>query len=212
MRSPSQWLQALKYRGYIGPKYDGLAGKFRLLKDIKVGHFEIISFAEPSWWEKPFAPDPAMSIGIFKSLDEAARYLPEMQEAYGRDFQGRWQTFFSREQWLLLSFHGKSLSSFVWVQDGNVGAASHYVQLQPNELRIFRGGVLPQFRRKGVSTMRHILLLQHLFSLGYTRIYTDAYEDNIYSVRAHRKAGYRHFGRCLVKPSFRKGRDFIKWV
>jgi RimJ/RimL family protein N-acetyltransferase len=205
------WLQSIKHRGYVGPRYDGLYGKIRQFFDSKFGHYEIISYAEPEWWQPSLEPDPNISISPISSFSDAKVFLPIMQNAYHRSFENRWISYFSRGQFLVISFYLNELSSFIWLQDGNRGTKSHYINLQPNEYRAMRGGVLPQFRAKGIHTMRHILLIDHLFSIGARRVFTDAYEENIYSIRAHRKAGYRQFGRIHVKPS-RRGMDYVKWI
>lgn len=204
-------LQSLRHRGYVGPRYIGVLGKLRLLKQGLLGHIEIVSYAEPGWWPRPTPPNPDVSLRMCEQYEDACAFLPEMERAYARDFTAEWRQYFDWGQTVALAFVGDKLASFVWLQDGRRGAKCHFIRLQPGEYRVFRGGVLPQFRSRKVQSTRHILVLDWLFSRGAVRVYVDVYEDNVYSLKAQRNAGYREFGRIQTRH-WPPGRTYVRWL
>lgn len=200
-----------KHRGFVGPKYKGILGKLKLLRQEWFGHYEFVSCAEPHDWAfDPERINPAVTLKVLNDFPEAEPYLEEMRQAYGRDFSEAWNKKFSWGEQLALAFLDGRVAAFVWVQDGGRGAVCYYMRLGAGEYRLVTGGVLPQFRRKGVHTSRHKLVLEHLFSMGAKRVYIDAYEDNVPSWRGQYAAGFKKIGRIHVLTLF--GKTFIRWL
>ena len=67
-------------KGFIGPKYKGLFGKFKLYMQSWTGHVEIVSCAEPGTWKmNPEKLNPRIRIEIIERLDGSMKYLEEMR-------------------------------------------------------------------------------------------------------------------------------------
>jgi hypothetical protein len=199
-------------KGFIGPKYKGFYGKFKLYMQSWTGHVEIVSCAKPGTWKmNPEKLNPRVRIEIIERFDESMKYLEEMSRAYHRDFRSDWERYFSWGQVLCVALLEGKLASFGWIQDGRKRARCHYVRLSPGEYRLTRAGVLPGFRNQNVHTTRHALMLSHLFTNGATRVYVDAFADNEYSWKGHFSAGYQEFGRVFVRKTI-TGKEYIRWL
>lgn len=204
------WLKGLKHKGFIGPKYEGISGKLRLLWQGWY-HEEIISCANAQSWRLPDGINNDVKVSVFDSYDQASPYLPAMSDAYSRDFAEEWQAYFGWGQVLALAFLEGRVAGFVWIQDGSKGADVPYLPLLPGEYRLVRGGILPGFRGKRVHTSRHALLLEHLFSNGAKRVYIDAFSDNVFSWKGQHKAGFQEIGRIKVRKML-GGKTYIRWL
>lgn len=176
-----------------------------------VGHVEVVSFAEKDWWVRPPLSNPTVTLVLATSFAEALPYVPVMESAYLRDFGGAWRDNFSHGQQVALALTDGALAAFVWIQDGERRAKCHFTRLQPREYRVFRAGVLPAYRSKGVHSSHYILTLETLFSRGAQRVYVEAFADNEFAWRAQRKAGFREFGRIDVRRG-RRGQTFVRWL
>ncbi len=192
------WLRSMKSRGFIGPRYQGLSGKLRLLVQGFLIHTEIVSFADAAWWKETVSVPDGCELIHLDSFEASIPYLPALNEAYGRDLSSEWKRYFGWGQTCALLTVKDEVAAFGWLQSGDVGAKCYYLQLQPGEFRAVREGVLPGFRGQGLYPVRHQLLLSSLFARGASRVYIDAYEDNVPSWKGHKRAGYREFGRIRV--------------
>jgi ribosomal protein S18 acetylase RimI-like enzyme len=211
MRSVLSRFRGLRHRGFVGPKYSGVLGMARLAWQGFVGHVEVVSFAEPGWWVRPKSLNPAVTLVLATSVEEALPYVPAMERAYMRDFGGAWREAFGHGQQAAFALLDGALAAFIWIQDGERRARCHFMRLQPGEYRVFRAGVLPAYRSKGIHSTHYVLLLEALFARGARRVYVEAFEDNEYAWHAQRKAGFVEFGRIDVRRG-RRGRTFVRWI
>jgi RimJ/RimL family protein N-acetyltransferase len=82
--------------------------------------------------------------------------------------------------------------------------------IEMGEFRILRVGVLPAYRRQGINAGFYALLLRKLFSEGARRVYIDSSRNNVASLRAQRRAGFRTVGEILVRGRL-LGSGVIRW-
>jgi hypothetical protein len=213
MRFINIYFQKYKNKGFVGPKYQGMIGKAKLFFQDSFIHNEIIQFAEPHDFRfnsKKYNSDAKLK--IINVYDEFLKYKDIFESEYYRGYTKKWEQIFSWGDKLGLIFVEDQLCGFGWFHSWKTVKLSHYIPLQKNDYRVLRGGVLPNARRHRINTTRHILFLKYLFEIGAKRVYTDAFEDNIPSVKSQRYAGYKYLGHIQVLhiPYFDK--QFIRWI
>lgn len=207
-------IKKYRYKGYVGPKYHGVVGKIKLLMQGFLGHTEVVVYAEPSFWKSNFSDidiKNSFMNKLVRTYEESLPYLAILEEAYYIGFTKMWQSYFKQGQLLCLTFLHYKLAYFMWIQVGSQLGKCFYSPLKEKEYRLLRGGTLPEMRNKKALICGQIICLEHLFKNGVSRVYTEAYEDNIYSRKGHRAVGFREFGRVFVRKTL-TGKTYIRWV
>jgi ribosomal protein S18 acetylase RimI-like enzyme len=196
----------LRTRGLVGPAYEGLVGKARLAFEELVARREVVLLAEPANLVDDTGENVGLQLMFVRSLPGLAKHADQIDAAYHPGYTARWRPAFDRGEELVLAFRGGRVAGFGWVQTGTrEGIPCHYRVITTGEARILRVGVLPAFRRQGVNTAFYVLLLKELFSRGARRVYIDSSRNNLPSLRAQLRAGFRPIATILVRGSLLGG-------
>ncbi|HEX6384007.1 MAG TPA: GNAT family N-acetyltransferase [Anaerolineae bacterium] len=91
-----------------------------------------------------------------------------------------------------LSVEGE-LASYCWISQGveQVGEMERTIRLPAGEAYIWDCATLPAYRRQGLYTALLCLMVQRLAAEGLQRIWIGANLDNLPSLRAFARAGFR---------------------
>lgn len=198
-------------RGLVGPAYRGVVGKARLAFEELVARREVVLVAEPANLADDTAETARLELLFVRSFTELAKHADEIDAAYHAGYTARWRAAFDRGEELVLGLRDGRVAGFGWVQTGTEGGIRcHYRVIKSGEVRILRVGVLPSFRRRGVNTAFYVLLLKELFSRGARRIFIDCSSNNLPSLRAQLRAGFRPVATILVRGSLLGG-GVMRW-
>jgi len=199
-------------RGFVGPRFDGIAGKIRFAYQYLVGRHEVVLVAEPHTFHPEQEAGPALQLQFIERWEDFIPYRSHFDEAYYPGYVDGWRDVFEWKQELVIALIDGVAAGFGWVQRGApAGVACHYGPLREGEYRILRVGVLPQYRRRGVNTAFYTMVLRALFARGAMRVYVDCSRDNAPSLRAQLKSGFRAIGELYVRGRLRRG-DEVRWT
>ena len=209
-------LTALRQRvantGLVGPHYDGLLGKLRLVWEHFVIRTEIVSIAtRDSVFEPTGVGPPHMHLRRIANFAELEQYRDYFDASYYPGFTAKWATPFTWGETLFFGVVDDTVTAFRWVQWGAAsGRFCYYGPLLENEARMLRGGALPAFRRQGMYARFNWVLLQHVFNEGIERVYIDCYRGNVAALKGQIRAGFRPVALIRVIPALGRG-PFIRW-
>lgn len=118
---------------------------------------------------------------------------------------------FERGDRCLLQFDGDTLVGYGWI------AASPLVELTwgfhfnlpDNTVYNYKGFTAPAYRGKGLQSLRHLKLLEHVKSTGQHRLFCYVDQMNLSSLRGGKKSGYRKVGVLRCKEKKGKVRFFL---
>lgn len=193
-------LDRLRTRGFVGPAYSGLLGKARFAFEEFVARREVVLVVEPEGFTDSDAPTAGIDLVSVNSWQALAPFADELDAGYHAGYVAKWRAPFDRGEKLFLALRSGRVAGFGWLQTGtSEGVRCHYGLIKLGEFRILRVGVLPSFRRQGVNVAFYSLLLRELFSHGARRVYIDSSRNNIPSLRAQRRAGFRPLREILVR-------------
>jgi RimJ/RimL family protein N-acetyltransferase len=212
MNAFGQLITRLSRRGFVGPRFDGIAGKLRFAYQQLVGHHEIVLMAEPRTFLPEHEASPELELRFIQAWANFDQYRAQFDSAYYPGYVDSWREVFDWKQELAILLVGGLVAGFGWIQRGaSSGVSCHYGQLREGEYRILRVGVLPPYRRRGVNTSFYTLLVRALFSRGASRVMVDCSRDNAPSLRAQVKAGFRPIGELYVRGRLRR-RAEAQWT
>lgn len=211
MNMHSDWIARFRNRGFVGPRYTGIVGKLRLLHQHWLVRTDVVLIATPEGKNRPpKEANPSVSLLLVKEYVNFEQYIPEFESEYYPGYASTWRHLFEWGETLALALLNGRVAGFGWLQEGTPeGLRCYYGCLFANEYRVLRVGVLPSYRRRGVNTTFYVLLLRHLFRSGVTRVYVDCNKDNIPSLKAQIRGGFRPIGEITVLPLL--DRHFIRW-
>ncbi len=193
-------LNRLRTRGFVGPAYSGFVGKARFAFEEFVARREVVLVAEAGNFTDAAAPTAGIEVLPVDSWPELERFADEIDAGYHSGYVAKWRGPFDRGEKLFLALRNGRVAGFGWLQIGTPeGLPCHYALIKLGEFRILRVGVLPSFRRQGVNVAFYSLLLRELFSRGARRVYIDSSSNNIPSLRAQRRAGFRPLREIFVR-------------
>jgi RimJ/RimL family protein N-acetyltransferase len=205
------WIRFAR-RGFVGPRYEGIVGRLRFLLQELVAHVEVVLIAEPDARTSVEPSDVDMDLIFLQTWDQFAAYEPEIAAAYYPGYADRWKDAFESGEQLILACVNGRVAGFGWLQTGTPeGVPCHYTRVLPDEYRILRVGVLPAFRRRGVNTSFYMLLLRVLAQRGARRVYIDCNKDNVPSLKAQMRAGFRPIGEIRVPGRLFPGAA-VRWL
>jgi GNAT superfamily N-acetyltransferase len=207
-----QLFDRLAHRGFEGPLYTGFRGKARFLFESVVGRTDLVFVATTKTVTNLVVPN---AIGL--QLQTAANFtdLKKFREALDAEYYfgyvERWRAPFTWGERAAVGTVDGSLASFAWIQDGTSGGfPTYYGRLLEREARILRLGVLPSFRRRGLSALTLSLILESLFASGVERVYIECHRYNLPSVRSFLRSGFRPIGAISV-VEIPGVRGFVRW-
>lgn len=208
----STLLRKVRVSGFVGPRFAGFRGKLRLLYQDLVIRTDVVLTATPESSSQTFREvDLSVNLQLYKSYAEFEPHASDLDVAYYRGYAAAWKQIFNWGEILALALKNGQVVGFGWIQQGSPeGRIFHYGHLFRGEYRILRVGVLPNYRRRGINSAFYSLLLRHLFDMGASRVYIDCNKDNIPSLKAQIRAGFRPIGEIRVLGPL-LGRDFIRW-
>lgn len=145
-------------------------------------------------------PRPAVPNGHtfrFASIEDIRKYHADPAwPIRERDVQA-----FEKGDRCLLEFDGDTLVGFAWI------AASRLVEIMwgfhfnmPDDtVYNYHSFTAPAYRGKGLQSLRHLQLLEHIKETGQHRLFGYVDHTNLDSLKGVRKSGYRRIGvlRCL---------------
>lgn len=193
-------LDRIRSRGFVGPAYSGLLGKARFAFEEFVARREVILVADRDSLNNEEHNAAGISLLRVDTWDGLTPFADEIDAGYHSGYAARWRAPFRSGETLFLARRGDRVVGFGWVQTGTAaGLACHYGLIRLGEFRILRVGVLPAFRRQGINVAFYSLLLRQLFSDGAERVYVDSSRNNVPSIRAQRRAGFRPLREIIVR-------------
>jgi GNAT superfamily N-acetyltransferase len=203
-------LRSLRVRGFVGPRYRGLAGGFRFLMQALVYRTEVV-LQVARWDPIPQAVDAeTMEIRWVTRFAELAPYHKELEGAYYPGFVDAWRAPFSWGERVALGLVSGRVVAFVWAQPGSAaGAICWFGPVLDRECRVSRMGVLPSARGRAYLTRFLALLLPELLAEGYDRVYSEVVLDNEPSLKAHLRTGFRAIGLVGVAGRLLGGRAIV---
>lgn len=208
----SRLLARLRTRGFVGPRYEGAAGRLRFLVQELVARREVVLVLDADDALPP--PPPAaetIALRAIRTTTELEPFEREVDAAYHAGYAARWREALGWGEELVLALRGGRVAGFGWVQVGTrEGVGCHYTTVLAGEFRVLRVGVLPAFRRTGVNGAFYALLLRELRARGAHRVYIDCARDNLPSLRAQIRAGFRPIAELDVRGPL-LGRGCVRW-
>lgn len=204
-------LDRVRSGGFVGPAYSGWIGKARFAFEELVARTEVVLVAEPESVKNTDSLAERVELRFVDAWDALAGFEAEIDGAYHSGYVARWRGPFERGERLVLALTEGHVAGFGWLQTGTPeGVPCHYALIKTGEFRILRVGVLPAYRRRGINSGFYALLLRELFSQGARRVYIDSSRNNVASLRAQRRAGFRTVGEILVRGRL-FGSGVIRW-
>lgn len=209
----SVFLKKLKVKGFVGPAYDGLLGKFRLAWEELVLRTDVVLVAtQPAFEVEPSSGEMPVEARFIENTNELKELSPKFDAAYYPGFTSNWNRLIKTGEILIVGFVGGDPVAFIWMQKGKAeGVACYYGVFLLDDARLYRAGVMPGYRGQGIYTHFIRALLYKVFKLGnIQRVYIDCHKSNIAAYKAHLKSGFRELARITVIRGPGK-RRFIRW-
>lgn len=200
-------------KGFVGPQYRGVLGKARFAFESVVARKDFLFVATP----ESFAAVPAPAAGplelhTISSFDELGPYAADLEREYYPGFLDAWRAPFGWGEELVLGTVEGQAACFHWLQRGSAaGVPVYWGSLLAGDARMLRAGVAPSFRRQGLNTLMDHMLLDRLFAAGMARVYIECHRNNVPSIRAFLKAGFRPL-RLFTVVELRPFRSFLRWA
>jgi ribosomal protein S18 acetylase RimI-like enzyme len=196
---PNAVLQRWRRRGFVGPRYAGWLGKLRLLLQHTLYRTDVVLVAEPSDPLLSVAAGERLALRRIQTWNAFTPFASELDAGFHPGYGKAWQAVFGWGETLVVALQGERLAGFGWLQTGTRdGVPCPYGRVFEGEYRILRVGVLPAFRRQAINTRFYAQLLEELFAAGAKRVYIDCTKDNLPSLRAQIRAGFRPVGELRV--------------
>lgn len=200
-------------KGFVGPAYSGLLGKSRLAWEEYVYRTDVILVASCDTLE----PDSSgacdqIDIKIYTNSNEIGDLCKILDIAYYPGFTANWKCLLDSGEALIAGFIKGEPVAFIWMQRGkSSGVGCYYGVFLEGDIRLYRAGVVPANRRKGIYT-RFIRdsLCKIFHSNEVHRVYIDCHKANIAAYHAHIKGGFREVGNITVIRGL-AGKQFIRW-
>jgi GNAT superfamily N-acetyltransferase len=187
-------------RGFVGPRYEGIIGRLRFLYQHFVTRTDIVLLARSDVWTPQIGQPSELVLQWIDRWEDLTPYAPALDAEYFEGFTRGWQPIFGWGEKLALAMLDDRVAGFGWVQTGSAeGLFCEYTLLWEGDRRVLRVGVLPSQRGRGVNTRFYSLLLDQLFSSGAGRVLIDCTVDNVPSLRAQMKAGFRPIGALHIR-------------
>ncbi|MEO8193706.1 MAG: GNAT family N-acetyltransferase [Gemmatimonadales bacterium] len=196
-----------KHRGFVGERYEGLSGRLRFLWQHFVIRTDFVLVAERDNPLLRVSPEQTLELIRVNDWAAFAPFSAELDAAYHPGYAEAWRRIFAWGESLVIARDGGRVAGFGWLQTGTPdGINCPYAKVFAGEYRVLRVGVLPGFRRRSVNTRFYAQLLERLFSEGGKRVYVDCAKDNLPSLRAQVKAGFRPVGEIRIVGELLGGR------
>lgn len=209
----SIFLKKLKVKGFVGPAYEGLLGKFRFAWEEFVMRTDVVLVATQSTFEDGQSVDVMpIEARFIENTDELKALCPKFDAAYYPGFTSNWNRLIKTGEVLIVGFVEGEPVAFIWMQKGKAeGLACYYGVFLQGDARLYRAGVMPGARGQGIYTyFMRALLCMVIEQCDIQRVYIDCHKANIAAYKAHLKSGFRELGRITVIRGSRN-RRFIRW-
>lgn len=196
-------------RGFVGPRYRGVLGTLRFLFQELVVRNEIVF----GWCREslPEILDHSAKLLFLTAYDDIRPYSDIINAEYHEGYTHQWASAFGWGEELALLLKNDMPVGFGWVQTGHESfSGCHWGLVGPGEYRVGRVGVLPSKRRRGYNTLFYRLLLTSLAERGANRVYVECFKDNVPSVRAILRGGFRPIGEIRVLGRLAGG--YVRWL
>ena len=201
--------KGLLKRGFVGPRYEGICGRLRFLVHELVIRTDVVLAARATDVADT-ATDPLLTIEEVTEVGGILKIAAAIDEAYGSGYSQRWMAPLGWGERLILMRRASVLVGFGWITQGCAAGTRYYAGwLRDGEYRVSRVGVLPAYRRRGYNTAFYALVLRHLFSQEATLVTVECAIDNLPSLAAIQRAGFRTVGRLRVLGRTLGG--YVKW-
>lgn len=207
------FLKKLKVKGFVGPAYEGLLGKFRFAWEEFAIRTDIVLVATQSTFVAQHSSgDIPIEIRFIENTNELKTLCPKFDGAYYPGFTSNWDRSIKTGEVLIVGIVEGEPVAFVWMQKGKVeGVVCYYGVFLQGDARLYRAGVMPGSRGRGIYTRFMHALLCKVFEPGdIQRVYIDCHKANIAAYKAHLKSGFRELGGVTVIRGL-GNRRFIRW-
>lgn len=202
----SRFFDRWRRRGFTGPRYSGVGGRLRFLYQHFVGRTDIVLVARSEDVRPRIEKPQGLTVRLITRWEDFSPFAAAIDAEYHAGYAGAWQRNFGWGEQLALALLDDQVAGFGWVQFGAPeGRPCDYALLWEQDRRVLRVGVLPSQRGRGVNTRFYALLLDQLFAAGAVRILIDCARDNIPSLRAQIKAGFRPIASLRVRSDLLGG-------
>ena len=203
----------LQIKGFVGPAYTGLLGKFRFAWEEYVQRTDVILVATRDMPGLGLSEAcDQLDIRIITSSNGLGELCKVFDIAYYPGFTANWKCLLDSGEVLIVGFLKGALVAFIWMQTGkSAGVGCYYGVFLEGDIRLYRAGVVPVYRTRGIYTR---FIRDTLYKIFHTnevnRVYIDCHRANIAAYKAHIKGGFREIGSITVIRGF-GGRRFIRW-
>jgi RimJ/RimL family protein N-acetyltransferase len=207
-------LKKFKVKGFVGPAYAGLLGKFRLAWEEYAIRTDVVLVATQSTLKTipgENRKEPLETRFIMNS-DELEEICQKFDDAYYPGFTQNWGRTINSGEVLIVGHIDSEPVAFVWMQKGKAeGTGCYYGVFLEGDARLYRAGVMPEFRRQGIYTrFMQALLCKILESDDIQHVYIDCHNANIAAYNAHLNSGFCKIGSITVIRGL-NNRRFIRW-
>jgi ribosomal protein S18 acetylase RimI-like enzyme len=199
-------------KGFTGPRYVGLGGKLRFLRESTLARRELIFAATPeSFAAAPEPQGPPLELHPVRAPAELEPFRAGLEAAW---YPGLVESFAPPLGWgeeAVIGTVDGQVACYCWMQSGTPeGFPTYYGRLLAREARILRAGVAPSFRRSGLNKLTMHRLLARAFAAGTERVWAECYLHNLPAARTFLRIGFRAVGvvTVLEAPPLR---GFVRW-
>lgn len=208
----STLLARAQRRGFVGPHYSGLLGKFRFLGESVLYRNEFILTATPrSTTEEVEPAAPELVLHAINSAEELEPYTTEFDAAYHPGYTRSWPRRFEWGERAFVGTVNGKLACYNWLQEGTRGGYStYYGRLFEHEARVLRAAVLPEFRGLGLNRVMKRAILRSLYDAEIERVYVEVYQHNVPSLKSLLRVGFQPMGMIAVIEAWPL-KEFIRW-
>ena len=203
-----------KVKGFVGPTYAGLVGKIRLAWEEYVMRTDVVFVTTRSILKKALISEinNPLEVRFIMNPDELKMICQKFDDAYYPGFSKNWGKTIDSGEILIVGFVENDPVAFIWMQKGKAeGTGCYYGVFLQGDARLYRAGVMPEYRRQGIYTrFMQTLLCKVLESDDMQRVYIDCHKENIAAYNTHLNSGFRKIGSITVIRGT-NNRRFIRW-
>ncbi|HSU13292.1 GNAT family N-acetyltransferase [Longimicrobium sp.] len=208
----SELAAKIRRKGFTGPRYVGLGGKLRFLRESTLARRELVFAATPESFAAAPAPQgPPLELHRIRAAAGLEPFRAGLAAAW---YPGLVESFAPPLGWgeeAVIGTVDGEVACYCWMQFGTAeGFPTYYGRMLEREARILRAGVAPAFRRSGLNKLTMHRLLERSFAAGAERVWAECYLHNLPAARTFLRIGFRAVGvlTVLEAPPLR---GFVRW-